>query len=107
MNLNETFDDLDFEKFEIEFEKQWKIKHQQAVKWLWNLTNFKRFISQFLKRNNSEDQWTSDYKSWVDSIIINKYEHPSSWAKEYYQNDWNLEAVNKSIQSLGKIAERK
>ena len=80
---------------------------QQAVKWLWGLTSFKRFISQFLKRNNSEEQWTSDYKCWVDSIVIDIYEHPSKWAKEYYQEDWNIEDVNKSIHSLGEIAGRK
>ena len=107
MNLEKTFEDLEFEKFEIEFEKQWQIKHQQAVKWLWSLTNFKRFISQFLKRKNSEDQWTTDYKCWVDTIIIDKYKHPSKWAQEHYQDDWDLDAVNKSIQSLGEIAERK
>ncbi|MGK0447560.1 MAG: hypothetical protein ACJA2M_001337 [Polaribacter sp.] len=76
-----------------------------ANKNLWGLTNFKRFISQFLKTQNDEDQWTFDYESYccqLSGLKEQKYEwiHPSNWAVEYYQERWNNNKMNKSIKSL-------
>ena len=76
-----------------------------ANKYLWGLSNFKRFIAQFLKTNNDEDQWTFDYESYclyLMSLKEQKYEwiHPSSWAVEYYQERWDNNKMNKSLKSL-------
>tara|TARA_R110000851_G_scaffold45570_1_gene111452 strand:+ start:284 stop:622 length:339 start_codon:yes stop_codon:yes gene_type:complete len=81
-----------------------------ANKNLWGLTNFKRFIEQFLKTQNNEDQWTFDYESYccqLSSLKEEKYEwiHPSNWAVEYYQERWNSDKMNKSLKSLGRIAQ--
>ncbi len=88
------------DKFEKEFEEKRKI----AVKYNWNFTNFKRFIGQFLKRQNNEDQWVFDYESWVLTLEENYYEHPSKWAEEYFGEDWDLVKMNKSLESLKRIA---
>jgi hypothetical protein len=81
-----------------------------ANRHLWGLTNFKRFIAQFLKTQNNEDQWTFDYESYCFSLGMLKEEkykwiHPSNWAVEYYQERWNNDKMNKSLESLGKIAQ--
>lgn len=83
-----------------------------ANKYLWGLSNFKRFISQFLKTENDEDQWTFDYQSYCLWLTILKKDvflrllHPSNWAVEYYQDRWDIEKMNKSLESLGRIAQK-
>ena len=55
----------------------------------------------------SADQWVFDYESWVDTLNPDRYEHPSKWAEFYYEQDWDLEKMNKSLESLKRIAERR
>lgn len=77
-----------------------------AVRSGWGLSNFKRFISQFLLTENNEDQWTFDFESYCLTLTsINpeklfQYTHPSNWAVEYYQDRWDLEKMNRSLEDL-------
>lgn len=103
MALEDILEDMEYEELRNKYENDWKKKHQLAIQCKWNFTNFKRFISQFLKRNNNEDQWVFDYESWVDTLKPDRYEHPSKWAKFYYEKDWDLEKMNKSIEGLKRI----
>jgi hypothetical protein len=106
MALEDILEDMEYEELRNKYEAEWKIKHQLAVEWKWNFTNFKRFISQFLKcKNYSEDQWIFDYESWVETLKPDRYEHPSKWAEFHYQDDWDIEKVNKSLESLKRIVE--
>ena len=81
-----------------------------ANKYLWGLSNFKRFIAQFLKTENDEDQWTFDYESYclyltiLKKDVFLKYLHPSNWAVEFYQERWDNDKMNKSLESLRRIA---
>ena len=83
-----------------------------ANRYLWGLSNFKRFISQFLKTDNTEDQWTFDYESYCLYLTMLKKDnflllmHPSNWAIEYYQERWDNKKMNNSIESLGRIANK-
>lgn len=76
----------------------------------WGLSNFKRFVSQFLKTGNDEDDWTFDYESYCLQLTgiyperLHRYVHPSNWAADYYQDRWDSDKMNKSIESLGRIA---
>ena len=82
-----------------------------ANKYIWGLSNFKRFVSQFLKTENNEDQWIFDYKSYclyltmLNKDTFLKYLHPINWASEYYQERWDNNKMNKCIKSIGKIAQ--
>lgn len=77
------------------------MKHDRAVKWLWGINNFKRFISQFVKRDNTEEQWCFDYHCFVDQLG-EVYEHPIQWAREFYQEDWDEEKAKESLNNLVK-----
>lgn len=74
----------------------------------WPLSQFKRFISQFLLTTNDEEQWTFDYESYALAMYANKAVglelHPMKWAPEFYQERWNHEKFKKGIESLGRIA---
>ena len=98
------FDDQLFKVEREQFEKHFEEKRKIAVKYNWNYTNFKRFIGQFLIRKNDEDQWVFDYDSWVLTLKPDYYEHPSNWAEEFYGKDWDLVKMNKSLESLKRIA---
>lgn len=74
-----------------------------ANKYSWGLTNFKRFISQFLKTESDEDQWTWDFESYCGQLTGLKdyrWVHPMHWAVEYYQDRWDIDEMNKSLDSL-------
>lgn len=101
---------------EEEFEEMYNEEHQHinnqvkiAVGYKWGLSDFKSFISKFLKRENNEDQWTHDYESWVLTLNEGEYEHPRKWAEDYYNADWDFKKMNTFIISLSglcKIAKR-
>ncbi len=75
-------------------------KHKKAIEWHWGIDNFKRFMSQFIKREMDEEQWTFDYESYVLDLNEEKYEHPQKWAAEYYGNDWDKEKLDSAIEDL-------
>lgn len=103
MSLEEILDDMESEELEKQRLAEWKKKHHIAIRWNWNFTNFKRFASHFLKRNNNEDQWIFDYESWVDTLKLDgEYKHPSEWCEFYYQEDWDTEKMKKSLLSMKK-----
>lgn len=83
-------------------EKFFEERRKYAVKMGWNFTNFKRFIVQFLKRDNDEDQWVFDYQSFVLTLKPDYYEHPSEWAQEYFGKDWDGEKMNKQLDKMYK-----
>ena len=91
----------EFEKYDNELIEGIKL----ANKYLWGLSNFKRFISQYLKTENDEDQWTRDYESYCLCLFgAKKYIHPGGWAEDYYQERWDIEKMNKSLETIRKIA---
>jgi len=79
---------------------------QLANKFGWGLSNFKRFVSQFLKYKNNEDDWTYDYEVYCMQLTginvdkLHRYVHPLNWAANYYQDNWDLEELEKAIKNL-------
>lgn len=98
MNLDEIFEEAEFKKFEDE----WRVKHKLALGFNWGYGNWKRFVSQFLKRRHySEDQWIFDYKCYVDGLKPNTpYSHPVHWAEDHYGKDWDRDKVRQSLKNL-------
>ena len=74
------------------------------------LSNFKRFVSQFLLTENDEEQWTFDYQSYALSTYDAKNEglaaHPMHWADEYYRERLDNKKYKESMENLKKIARR-
>jgi hypothetical protein len=95
--------DQEIEKFDNELSEAVK-----AVSKNYPLSNFKRFVSQYLLYTNDEDQWTFDYESYVLAIYRSKCEgikqHPMNWAPEHYAENWNHDKFKKSLESLRQIA---
>jgi hypothetical protein len=74
----------------------------------WPLSKFKRFVSQFLRTTNDEDQWTFDYESYALAMHRSNRNninlHPMNWAPEHFFDRWDNEKFNESLESLRKIA---
>lgn len=104
MTIEEQFEDMEFEKKYSEEEKKTAQGITIAEGFGWGFSKFKRFVSQFLKRDNDEDQWVHDYESWVYWLKPGRYEHPVTWAREFYGEDWDREKEKKSMESIKEIA---
>ena len=72
------------------------------------LSKFKKFISQFLLTENTEDQWTYDYESYAMFMYHGRDSklsiHPTQWAYGYYRERWDLEKERLSMLSIKNIA---
>ena len=99
--LEEILDDIEHEtSVEWLHGSAWKKHHKTALKHSWNFTNFKKFISKFLHRKYTEDQWVMDYTIYVESLS-KEFQHPGEWAEFHYQKDWDTEKIfNKLTKEL-------
>jgi uncharacterized short protein YbdD (DUF466 family) len=98
--MSDILEDIEFEFAYKKWQEQFEVKRKQAAKWNWNFSNFKRFMSQFLKHTNNEDQWVFDYESYVEALNMEIYYHPAMWAKEYFRERWDTEKYDKALERL-------
>jgi hypothetical protein len=93
--LLDGFEDLQDQEFEV--------RRKIAANYGWNFSNFKKLVSQFITRNNDEDQWVFDFQFYCYCLSEKHYEHPLKWAKEFYQDDFKTDTYEDFLSRLSKI----
>jgi hypothetical protein len=70
-------------KIEINQENGKRILRQRSI----NFTVFKYSLSKILNGTKSfnEDEWTSHYNSYAESVGRDGFEPVKTWAREYFQ----------------------